>query len=44
MIKAQSAAIYRKVRVSNRTELVFLMVDERIGRVQAPVVGAEQAG
>ncbi|MCU0802806.1 MAG: LuxR C-terminal-related transcriptional regulator [Rhodobacteraceae bacterium] len=38
-IKAQSTAIYRKVGVSNRAELIAVMVEELIGGVHGPEAG-----
>jgi DNA-binding NarL/FixJ family response regulator len=48
-IKAQSTAIYRKVGVSSRAELIAVMVEELIGGVQGPRVAnksvdAQKAG
>jgi DNA-binding NarL/FixJ family response regulator len=43
-IKAQSTAIYRKVGVSNRAELIAVMVEELIGGVQSARAPGQKAG
>jgi DNA-binding NarL/FixJ family response regulator len=43
-IKAQSTAIYRKVGVSNRAELIAVMVEELIAGVSAAPVDAGKTG
>ena len=43
-IKAQSTAIYRKVGVSNRAELIAVMVEELIAGVHAAPVDAGKTG
>ncbi|MGL5012125.1 MAG: helix-turn-helix transcriptional regulator [Paracoccaceae bacterium] len=43
-IKAQSTAIYRKVGVSNRAELIAVMVEELIAGVHGTTAEMEKAG
>lgn len=43
-IKAQSTAIYRKVGVASRAELIAVMVEELIGGVKVPSAVVDEAG